>query len=878
MHGETSVNPSRLVTRPRCWCLALLIAWLAAQTAVRAQPPRAEDRLDILTDPESVKQKLEKDKARPPLEFFRSQIAPFDILPFVKPNHWTTLSLEMRANHDTYAGMLQTEPVPLRDMPHEIVYRRDARLAKGQRTTLSMQMMLPQIPRELGIEAIRPEGVRADETWKASLRILDPHQMLVVLLTRGSSDGYANWGRFQAFTPTSADLTDQMLSERQRYYRLVLPLDPEHPLLSSHPLTWTTISHVIWDGMPPDSLKSGQQEAMLDWLHWGGQLILVGGATPAFTLLRDSFLNPYLPADPSGEGSLLGEAELRGLSAAYPPPALHGDPNDVLPIPTTEQEAREQSARRYRAPEPIRPASNRPLYVAGLTPREGSSVIPLDDSSGRLLGVERRVGRGRILMLTVNPTDSALATWPGLDTLVRRVLLRRPEEAMVRPYRDGSQGPHPPLFAHLSGQSLSWFRYLSRDFTTSPRERTAPGQGKPKAVSARVEPPPSPPPEWEGRTMRRFLRDSARNPVAEWNDASALPRLCRDELERASGITIPSASFVLKVIGAYLLALVPLNWLVCRYVFGRREWAWIVVPVLALGFAFGVERAAAYDMGYDTACDEIDVVEVFGGYPRAHLSRFVSLYSTGRVRFSVAFPDDSTALALPLDSGRSLRGEDVSSSVWQSFPTPTLASFPVQPRSLAMFRAEQLATLTGSISLVRDRGDVPPRIVNRSDLELRDAVLVDVNGPGPGDRSEIPLGTIAPGSTVEVVGRRPGRASARDRNDLDPDPFLHEVRSYFEDRPENRGEIRLVGWTPRAQGGLELSPAVDRHRGFSLVVVHLRNGPPPPPDGPSFNTHEAGTTHAGPAHSVVAAPTGPAPDPGPTSGAVATARQEAGGS
>ena len=154
-------------------------------------------------------------------------------------------------------------------------------------------------------------------------------------------------------------------------------------------------------------------------------------------------------------------------------------------------------------------------------------------------------------------------------------------------------------------------------------------------------------------------------------------------------------------------------------------------------------------MGYDTACDEIDVVEVFGDYPRAHLSRFASLYSTGRVKFTIAFPGDPLALALPLDTGRSLRGEDVTTSVWQSYPAPTLEAFAVQPRSLAMFRSEQMATLAGSITLERD--EQTQRIVNASELELRDAVLIDVGDPG--QSTETFVGTIAPGLTVEVTRR-----------------------------------------------------------------------------------------------------------------------------
>jgi hypothetical protein len=864
----------RLAPRGRA-LLVLLWVWAGGAAMARAQDASmpgsgdnstagtgtgasAEERLKVLTDPASVKQKLEKERLRPPLEFFRSQVAPFDILPFVKPNHWSFMTMELRANLDDYVGLLQTEPVALAGMPHAMLFRRDARLPKSQRMRMGLPILMPQypLPRELAIEVLRPDSVRADETWKASLRTLDWHQMLVVVLTRGSNDGYGLWNRYVAFSPLTTDPGEFAFAERQRYYRMVLPLEPERPPLSSHPLTWSTISHVFWDGMSPETLLPGQQQAMLDWLHWGGQLVLIGGATPSFSLLRESFLDASLPADPSGDGVMLGEDALRELSAAFPPPNRVGELTEATAVPAVgDEEAEERFGSRYRTAEPIRPEANRPLYLAGLRPREGSTVIPLDSSSGRLLGVERRVGRGRVLMLAVNPTDAALASWPGLDTFIRRVMLRRPEEGLLRAYTETPRGPVLPEFAHLSGPQLSWYRLLSRDFTATAAPVAAHAQGKGQAQAA-----PGPRVEdgrllgsadavssaWgtPGMRMRRPGRSFSAEPVAEWNDAAALPRLCRDELERASGITIPSSTFVLKVILAYLVALVPLNWLICRYVFGRREWAWIVVPVLALGFAVAVERAAAYDIGYDTACDEIDLVEVYGGYPRAHLSRFASLYSTGRARFSIAFSGDPTALALPLDSGRSLRGEDVSTSVWQANP-PALEEFPVQPRSLAMFRAEQMVNLAGSITLepAGEGEGGAGRVVNASELELRDAVLVDVNesslDANRRDRAGLYLGTIAPGASVPVTPQRRGAAKPPPKDlGFDPAPLCREFRaySYGLDRPENRGELRLVAWTPTPQGGLKLDPVVDRHRGYSVVVVHLRSGPAPDADAPPYSS------------------------------------------
>jgi hypothetical protein len=848
----------------------VLLAGLGALTCPRpalAQLTSSdEERLQILSDPEALKSKLEKEKTRAAYEFFRSQVAPLDVLPLAKPYHWSTLTLDARANHEDYEGSLQFLPILLPGMPQEVVFGREARLVKEQRTSLRMQVMLPRVPKELNVELLRPGAIRFDELWQVPFRLLPPSQMLVVVLSKDSATQYASWNRMPCLVPSSSDREDPMTLELQRYYRMVLPEEPDKPFLSPHPLTWASISHIIWDSMPPDSLSISHQHAMLDWLHWGGQLILIGGAGPTFSIFRESFLGPYLPAEPTGENKLLGEDELKPLAASYRPPAQPASPGEPGSPASRRQSVYFQPyANPYAKAVPIKPPQNRPVFVAGLRPRPGAATVALGEGSPHYLAVESRVGRGRITMLTINPTDPTLAAWPGLDTLIRRVVFRRPEEPGPSMVVDDATGARRPVRRSLEGPDLSWYRIISRDAGAEAEHTRLMAQqsARTAAESAnRLNPPAVTAPSLAAPSQLGVEAEEAalgHAGVAEWRDTTSLPRLSRDLLEKASGISVPSSQFVLKVILAYVLAVVPLNLLICRVILRRREWAWVVVPLLALAFAVGVERVAAYDLGYDSACDEIDLLELQGGFPRAHLTRFASLYTTGRAKYSIAYPNDPTALALPFNNERSIGGEDVTTAIWQSYPVPTLQSFAVQPRSLAMYRAEEMLGLSGPIRL--EDGGARRTLVNGTDLELRDAVLVDFAGTG--DRLERYLGTLAPGQTVDLEpgagGKLPTLGEGFDGPD--PAPFLDQLRRNTENRPENSGELRLVAWLPRPVEGQVFEPALDRHRGITAVVVHLRYGSPPSPDGPRYNQLAAGEAQS----RVPVA--GPEPRPTPARGA-----------
>jgi hypothetical protein len=183
----------------------------------------------------------------------------------------------------------------------------------------------------------------------------------------------------------------------------------------------------------------------------------------------------------------------------------------------------------------------------------------------------------------------------------------------------------------------------------------------------------------------------------------------------------------------------------------------------------------------------------------------------------------------------------------------------VQPRSLSLFRAEEMATLAGAIHLEGDGEG--RRVLNGSELELRDATLIDITGPNREQRKERYLGTIAPGASVEIgaagAAKSPETIEAGPGPDLDT--FLRAVRTTWERRDENYGEIRLVAWVARTMPGQMIDPPPDRQRGSTAVLVHLRSGPPPNPDVPHYNMLALGPENlsgTNPARSFQAPPLG----------------------
>ena len=772
-----------------------------------------------------AKEKAKADLERPPFEFLRSQIAPFDVLPFYKQNHWMMMTVEARSSREDFRGSLQTQPLSLFGSQRDVIFQRPISMDRNTPTRMSSPLFVPprympqRVTKIFDIDLFRENALRPTEIWKANVRAMEPHQMAVIVLARDPST-YNHINKYVNSFPSSIS-HDSLTLERGRYYRFVLPDNPEKPLLAPSFLFWTGVSHVIWDGFDPNQLDVDQQRAIVDWLHWGGQLVIAGGADSRLGLLRESVLGPYLPADLGGTNKQLDFQALIPLAVAYRPPYRPTDTineDDRAVILEDSKRAAEPDWKIEPGPQslyyenamPILPLTRSPVFVSGLKPKPGATVLPLGTDKSTTLAVEWRVGRGRVTMLAISPTDPALVRWRGMDTLMRRVALRRPEEVAPPPRTLGFDMARSPM---LKAPELTWLRITARD-AGGPHVLA---KGRSEEAYNAVYGPTS------GLTEDAFPDEEA----TTWIDFVGLPRMAREHLEKASGFSIPRISFVAKSLLFYLIVLVPVNWLIFRAM-GRRELAWLATPLLALLFAFGIERMAAYDIGFARGRDEIGVLELQGDYSRGHLTRLGALASTGRDTFTIGFPNDLNAVCLPLAYSAS-RAEQVQTSKYNYMPYPSLSDFQVQPRSLSYYRSEQMVSLPGPIQMVENGEE--RTIENRTKLALRQVVV-----QGPGGKS-FDLGDIGPGESRALGSSFVSGAVSRQDilGKLDPEPFLTFLRENPLGTIADQDTWRLTGWSESVIEGVEVTPATDRVRGFTIVVANLKSGPPPDPDSGTYN-------------------------------------------
>ncbi|RMF44382.1 MAG: hypothetical protein D6753_02710, partial [Planctomycetota bacterium] len=433
-----------------------------------------------------------------------------------------------------------------------------------------------------------------------------------------------------------------LMTERTRSYFVIkcLPEGGKYRFPNSM-LSMTATAVIVWDDVAPDDLSVDQQNALLDWVHWGGQLLISGPSS--WSRLQSSFLSPHLPAAKASSVDL-STADFEELSAYWMVPDLS-----------------------------VHPAES-PLEVTGAP--MGGLRFELSQRghwlphTGRLVA-ESQVGRGRIVLTSFPLRDPRVYQWPYFSNFLSTGLLRR-HPRMLKRHPESNQlaqyWARPFTDSEHDARLHSNLRILSRDLpqialATPPTDATG-GIGDAelggrmrgqrdgdetevmradisvrqaiqeaiKASNANTppdftdeergvpdrEPLPSSPDSFVPVSATALNLPDAAAPggegmqwggrAAAWNDYSGLSMEALAALRKAAGVELPSRKTIIKLLVGYLICLVPLNWMVFRML-GRLEWAWIAAPLMAVAGVFVVMQVARLDIGFARRTTEIAVLE-----------------------------------------------------------------------------------------------------------------------------------------------------------------------------------------------------------------------------------------------------------------------------
>lgn len=725
--------------------------------------------------PDPDKPEVEKPKPKPDFEFVRLASLPGNKVTadlWIKPGHWTAATLDAVAHNFDYQAELRADfqagsPVS----PFQLETSRPASLPKGQTKQFDLVAYSPaglfvgDPVADLNVR-LTPRGkTRSVLRESFPVRKLLPHQFHFVVLAR-DPDRYQYLRALDTFLPRVNEIFDPL--ESTHYFVLAPQIDQRAPLPLSA-LHWTTTAAVLWDDQDPAVLSPLQQQALVDWLHFGGQLVINGPAT--LDQLAASFLAPYLPALP-GPVRKMTDVDLKGLNDAW----------------SFGQE-----------------------QVRAARPWSGVTLIPHPDSETLVRGdeplvVERMVGRGRVVATGFSLGQRELLAWDGLDGFWNGCLLRRGKRA----YRHNGDSTMRVVWSGgtLDGDTdmrtarrVSRLRFFSRDVGASGLASAL--VATPGPLAQVIEPPPAYGP-----------------PVAQWNQDGQVAQEAVASLRQAAGIDIPDQRFVLRLLGGYLLVIVPVNWLVFRTL-GRLEWAWAAIPVIALGGAAVVTRMAQLDIGFVRARTEVGIVELHGQHPRAHVTRFTALYASLTTAYTVTFDDDSAGAALPISGDRGGLPSSLRSDLeLRREQKPTLRGISVASNSMGILQAQHMHDLGGAIQLSDDGSAV----VNRSSLTLEGVQVLR-------DGETAWVGRLEPEQSLPLAFQpsqgRSGGLTPSGQAATAPPIGIGPLWNLAEHDREP-GETRLLAWCSAPIDGVTIEPAAPQVRATNLVIAHLRPGRLPP--------------------------------------------------
>jgi len=781
----------------------------------------------------------------------------------VKPGHWASVELTIRSNRDDRRGTVLTRAEVTKsetifnddalapdepDSAKSILVRRPAVLPKGQRRRLDTRLQVPDRGSRT-VDAVRFDGdfLAGDASGALSLRpsqfaAMPPQTYFFVILT----DRPERFVRLQTADWVSAFESDLSFAKSRDNYRIVIPPTQGILPIAETALDWTSTSVLLWDDVPTTALTPSQRTAVLDWLHFGG-LIIVNGPAGVDSLTERTFRN-LLPIRAEGVEELSNDAAMQLIRS-----------QSILTDPSIDQVGAEIEQ------------SVSQIAIAGQTLAPDAVAI----GEGGLL-VERRVGRGRIVQSRVDLMSDWFLKWRSYDSFFNSAILGRPprvfrpipkqelavQQLPIPTYVDGQpvEGEDSlPLRQTFIGVEYDFadptintaVRWFSRDARMPAvlsdeqsdviaLSETEPGTGQsieniePDAAPERSENATDT--ETTVASIDPWLSsDTWPHPTSGlggWKNDSPLVSWGRETLRNEIGLTIPDSGLVFRSLLVYLIVLIPVNYILFRML-GRLEWAWLAIVPLSILGALWVARAAQLDVGFARSRNEVAMLEIPKDYSRGHLTRVIGLYNSLASQYRVDFASPDAAIEM-IRMGASAKDREanlfgtVDPELSFGFEAgPSLDNISVGSNAYGVVHTEQIIDVDGVIGLQTAAPESSEEsadalttddavVVNRSSLELLDTFVVERDIDG--EVRIAPLGTLSSGSKKPI--RWQPAAGVTVPGDL-PMGMTDVIERLLGAGTLVPGSARLVARVDNPLSGLTISPDCKQVRSQTVVLVHL---------------------------------------------------------
>jgi hypothetical protein len=218
-------------------------------------------------------------------------------------------------------------------------------------------------------------------------------------------------------------------------------------------------------------------------------------------------------------------------------------------------------------------------------------------------------------------------------------------------------------------------------------------------------------------------------------------------------LALPPTFGLLVIIGAYILIVGPINYLILKRL-DRRELAWITMPILVLGFSAASFGYGSLLRGTDVVVNEVAIVRGAPDATEATAQIYFGIFSPNRTTYRVDVPQGAL-LAAPISGdpfGQSQTRLDILQGTGSERPSAV----------------RDLVVGSGSIRVVRAELPVQgPRI--KASLELVDGVLVGTV-ENASDKALEGVAVVL-GTSVAILGDLEPHVSRPVRLSIQPNPF-----------------------------------------------------------------------------------------------------------